>query len=356
MELRHYTPSKIAFALCSIMALGLLTARWIINGQLAGFFLPLAMVCMMLLRLRVQGLRYSVIIDVLACALLYPLALALPLFWAMYYRVYFAAITLAALVFIGDFYALLFTVISVAAGIFLGLWEREHQIGVRIRDTKAGRLYEMQTLQTDLLAATEKIERMTAVSERARIAREIHDNAGHDIIGAYISLQAVRAGLPAGDAALPLFDAALERLARGTDRIREAVHNLAPITALGVETLREACARFPLLPVAFILHGDTNHVPIYIWNALEACLNEALTNAARHARPLRVTVRLDVTPKLVRLCVENDGIGKYGTSKGLGAGLRNLRYRAASIGGSIAVDAGETYKIVCVLPIQGGTS
>jgi two-component system, NarL family, response regulator LiaR len=80
---------------------------------------------------------------------------------------------------------------------------------------------------------------MTAVSERARIAAEIHDNAGHEIIGAYMSLQTARELLSDSNTeALDLYDMALGRLDSGVNKIREAVHNLSPLTALGVEALK----------------------------------------------------------------------------------------------------------------------
>jgi signal transduction histidine kinase len=83
---------------------------------------------------------------------------------------------------------------------------------------------------------------------------------------------------------------------------------------------------------------------------LEPCLNEALTNAARHAKPQKVSVTIDATANLIRLCVENDGFIKA-ISK-MGAGLRNLRHRAAAVGGSVTIDAGETFKLICVIPLK----
>ncbi|MCL2189080.1 MAG: histidine kinase [Defluviitaleaceae bacterium] len=351
--MRDLPPARIIFGVCSIIGFCLLLARWIYSGNAAGFFVTLIMASLFLLRWRVPELRFTIVIDVALCVVIYPLALVLPMFWAMYYRVYFMVLAAIYVFAVWDFTGALYALLGGLAGLFLGLWEQEYRKVLSTRDTEVVRFYHLQSMQADLVTATAQIERMTAVSERARIAREIHDNAGHEIIAAYISLQAVRAGLTGeAQSTLDLFDAALQRLDSGTDRIREAVHNLAPVTALGVETLQAVCARFPAAPIQFNAFGDTNHVPIFVWNTLETCLNEALTNAVRHARPNTVTVTLDTTPRLIRLCIENDGLDAYTTNKHMGVGLRNLRYRAAAIGGSLAIDPGEVFKVICVIPIK----
>ena len=343
--------SKIAYVLCSVIGIGLLVTRWIYSGDITGFFVLLTMLIMFILRWRFPKWSYSVVVDAVLCALISPVTLVLALFWAMYYRIYIALLVLIYLFTMGNMHYIPVIALAAIAGFFLAMWENEIISKLTIRDTEAGRFYELQALQADLMTATAQVERMTTISERARIAREIHDNAGHEIVAAYISLQAVRAGLPEGDAAIPLFDTALQRLDTGVHRVREAVHNLAPITTLGITTLEKICTQFPVLSVSFIPFGDTNHVPMYVWNTLEACLNEALTNASRHARPTFVNVYVDTTPNLVRLCVENDGIDSFQTDKSMGAGLRNLRYRTAAVGGSVATDRGDVFKLICVIPL-----
>jgi len=345
--MKDLTLPEISFITCKIIGFSLLVVRWLIVGDTIGFFLMQFLVCMALLRWRVPKLRLSVLVDVLACAVLMPVALALPLFSAMYYRKYWLA--LALVVFYTDLYTGAIALMAALMGLFLGQWENELKLRLKGRDKSAERYYELEDLQRELLAATAQVERMTVVSERARIAREIHDNAGHEIVAAYMSLQTARVGLEDADPdALDLYDAALNRLEAGANKIREAVHNLAPVTALGVEALQENCRRFET-PVEFNVFGDTNHVPVHIWSVLEACLNEALTNAARHATPKKVIVNLDANPKLVRLYVEND-ITTVKKHK-IGNGLRNLRYRAAAVGGSLTIDPGEKFRLICVVPI-----
>jgi len=351
--MKDLTIPKIGFVCCIIMGFGILGVLWFIDGDTTVFFLTLFMICMTLLRWRVPKISYTVALDVMACVIHFPIALGLSLFSAMYYRKYWAVLALAVIYV--DLYAGAVAALGALAGLFLGLWEKERDTGLKWRDTEAGRFYQLEALQNDLVAATTQIERMSVVSERARIAREIHDNAGHEIVAAYMSLQTAREVI--GDAnpdALVLYDAALERLDKGVNKIRDAVHNLAPVTSLGAEALHETCSRFTAANVNFNVYGGTAHVPVHVWSVLEACLNEALTNAARHARPDIITVNLDATPHIVRLCVENKSAAAIRHT--MGNGLRNLRHRAAAVGGSLSVDPGKIFRVICVIPISKGGS
>lgn len=311
---------KLLFILCKIVGFILLFISWTMTKDAARFFPIIGIAMMSMLRYRIPRIWPSIIIDGILLLILQ------------------------------EYLAFSFFVIS---ELFYRIWEKEYKRGRVLRDNEANRYYELEQLQSDLLAAGAQIERMTAVSERARIAAEIHDNAGHEIIGAYMSLQTARALLNEGEdpsnEALDLYDEGLVRLDGGIQKIREAVHNLSPVTALGIETLRETCDRFPMDEIQFHSYGNMAEVPIYCWNLLDACLNESLTNIVRHADAKRVNIDLDVTPKLIRLCIENDGVRSNMKSEGIG--LRNLRYRAAAVGGNLSIDMGEVFTVICVIPI-----
>ena len=348
---------KLCFLLCNIAGFVLVFALWVHSGELAGFFLLMFLVIMFLLRLRVERSRFTVLLDIAACVATFalwgyaPYVMAIPLFAAMFLGFYPATLAVAYLLFHFDPLLAVLLVFAQLSGVFLGLWARERAEKLKQRDETAGRYYELESLQSDLTAALAQVGRMTAVAERARIARDIHDNAGHEIVAAYISLQTARDMLSGQDTdALALYDAALERLNNGANKIREAVHNLATAAFLGVENLQETCRRFPACEVRFRAYGDTARVPMYVWTMLESCLNESLTNIARHSAATWVTVDLDVTQHIIRLCIENDGVTK--THRHAGNGLRNLHHRAAAIGGSLSVDAGKIFRVICVIPIK----
>ena len=349
-------PQKTAYITTTALGINLLVLHWLLTpgDDITGFFLGLFLICMALLRWRVPKAGFTAVLDVALFTLLSPLFMGLALFSAMYYGMYFAMLAAVYVLFMVDIQLGVIALLCGACGLLLRLWEKEQTRRLKTRDAEAGRYYELEALQSDLMAATAQIERMTAVTERARISREIHDNAGHELVAAYISLQTVRELLDDTDPqALALYDTALQHLDIGVNKVREAVHNLSPVTALGVEALQEICEKFPK-PVAFKVYGDTRRVPVHVWHVLESCLNEGLTNIGKHALPSRIAVTVDATAYIVRLSIENDGVPAAGKKQGMGTGLRNLRHRLVAIGGSLAVaqDKANVYHLVCVVSLK----
>ena len=336
-------------------------ALWLDKSETAGFFLLLSLVVMALVRWRFPKLAPTLLADATACAFLVPFwghaqyALILVIFEGMYRRLYWVVlfgIFFSSTALFANYYSFAaLTALAALCGLFLGKWEQEHEHWRTLRDTEAGKFYKLENRQHKWAEALPRIERMTAVAERARIAREIHDNAGHEIVSAYISFQTMRQMIDSENSeVLELYDAALERLSSGVEKVRETAHNLQTVTSTGVASLLETCKSYPGCPVDFHTYGDTSKIPVYVWSILEACLNESLTNVTRHANANYVSVELDVTRHIIRLCIENDG-GRKGTGK-TGMGLSNLRHRVISIGGSFSVDSDEIFRIICVIPIQ----
>jgi signal transduction histidine kinase len=142
--------------------------------------------------------------------------------------------------------------------------------------------------------------------------------------------------------------------------LRRTVRGISPEAAVGVGSLEEICRRFTACPVAFAVHGDTTAVPVHAWGVLEPCLKEALTNASRHAASSRIDVSLDVGPHIVRLCVHTPQGGlprrptRSSAPNGHGLGLRSLAERARAVGGSIATDTRDGFRLICVLPLGDG--
>lgn len=325
---------------CSFFAL--LLAAWTRSGAAADFFLLLSHLVFFLIRLRLPHMGWTIVIDVLLGLMLgSPLSIVFSLFQALYFG-WFLVLPLIL-------YPLMsFEVVGVAlSGVFLRFWEVERLKRRNQRDLFTRQQVESAALREDLMTALETVERQAIVSERARISRDLHDNAGYEMVAAYMSLQTIRTLLDTEDAdLLELYDVALERLDRGAKTMREAVHDLSTVSHLGVDRLRDMCQN-PI--ISFSAYGDTLQISVGIWHVLETCLKESLTNISRHARATKITVELQVTAHLVRLYIENDGIAS--TKKPMGTGLRNLRYRAIAMGGNLTVNAAECFSVTCVIPL-----
>jgi signal transduction histidine kinase len=88
-------------------------------------------------------------------------------------------------------------------------------------------------------------------------------------------------------------------------------------------------------------------------------LQEALTNAVRHARGARVAVNVHYGPDDVSLSVTNGrGEGPDSEASGDGHGLLGMRERVAAIGGRLDAgpDADGGFHVRAVLPLAGGAT
>lgn len=338
--------------ICKVLGFSLLFFFCIEAGDRVGFFLFLALLTLFILRQRIKKMDLTIFIDCFLCILLMSsweyasYALLIVIFEALAKKQYVTLLTMVYFYTSPEF--LLLFLMNGLGGYFLGCWADERENDLQRHFELRGQVYELASRSDELAAATIQDARMATVAERARISREIHDNAGHDIIAAYISFQTLRDLMTDGEI-LDMYDATLERLSGGVGKIRDILHNLTPVGTPSIGQLEKICAEFPL-EIYFKSHGDMSDVPTYIWNTLAICLKESLTNVSRHATSSYVKAEIDVSTHIIRLYVENDGV--VGNTAPVGRGLANLRYRIQAVGGNLSVSKdGGLFKMICVIPL-----
>ncbi len=101
-------------------------------------------------------------------------------------------------------------------------------------------------------------------------------------------------------------------------------------------------------PVTLLAEGDTGQLPATTSAAVYRIIQEALTNAAKHAPGVPVDVRLAVQPGRVIAVVDSAGP----PGQGSGMGLASMQQRAAAVGGSCtAGPGGSGWSVRAVLPL-----
>jgi two-component system sensor histidine kinase DesK len=182
-----------------------------------------------------------------------------------------------------------------------------------------------------LLAARQDAERMAAIAERERIARDLHDLLGHtlSVIVIKSELAAKLSERDPARAAAEIRD--VERISRNAlQEVRQAIHGYR-----GERIDQElANGRAALAAGGVTLAGEIPPLGVEpaTEHALALALREALTNVLRHARARRCEVRADRTADGLRIVVQDDGVGG---SEQEGAGLSGMRARLAEIGGTM---------------------
>ncbi|MGH8854245.1 MAG: sensor histidine kinase, partial [Telluria sp.] len=183
--------------------------------------------------------------------------------------------------------------------------------------------------------------------ERARIAREIHDDLGGNLTAIKMALAMLVARLPEGQPDL------LERanyLDGLVDRTIEAVHRISldlrpTMLDLGIVAALEWQAREfeNQMGIACVFRGPDGDIDLDEdrATALFRIFQEALTNIAKHAGATRVTVTLrrQRAHLTLSICDNGRGILPADRLKPQSFGLRGMSERAKALGGTLALSA-----------------
>jgi len=245
---------------------------------------------------------------------------------------------------------------------------------VLIRDVTPGKAAD-QTIRSLLKFLQEKDEDRTAFlrrtnsaieSERNRIARDLHDGPVQGVSAASLSLEASLLMIGAGDVdrGVDVLSKVRKELADEADALRALMSGLRPpvLEERGLmPALREAVTRFGVEQgVETDLVGT---LPRPMSSDLETLayrvVQEALTNAAKHARADRVVVSVEATATSLRVEVEDDGRGfdsamtREFLRQGR-VGLASMRERVELANGTFVIRSspGRGTSIVATLPVD----
>jgi signal transduction histidine kinase len=205
--------------------------------------------------------------------------------------------------------------------------------------------------------------REAVVEERARIARELHDAVAH-----HVSVMVVQAGAErrtlegsndgtrevletierTGRSALTEMRRLLGMLRDETDHPLHPQPGLADVPTL-VSQLRDAG-----LAVRLEMDGDRRELPVGIELSAYRIVQEALTNALKHAGDAEATVHVRYGSDLLELEITDDGGGGHESSLPGGHGLVGMRERVALYGGRFRASPNPAggFTVHALLPIR----
>jgi signal transduction histidine kinase len=189
------------------------------------------------------------------------------------------------------------------------------------------------------------------LSERARLARDLHDTLAQEIAGSRMLLQAAeRDWERRPDAARRQVRAVVDALGTHLAETRGIIHDLTPpaLERDGLETaLHDLCARADAAPgapsVSVSTRGEPAPVPADRAVALLRVTRGLVANACEHARATHVRVTLQHADGAVAVEVCDDGTGfdpatALSGKEGRGFGLTAARDRLAELEGTLTVD------------------
>jgi signal transduction histidine kinase len=205
--------------------------------------------------------------------------------------------------------------------------------------------------------------REAVVEERARIARELHDAIAHNVSMMVVQAGAERRVLDEQSGTTHEVLETIERIGRGalTEMRRlvgmlrsDAGDPLAPQPGLDDLPTLVGQVREAGLPVELHVEGERRGLPVGIELSAYRIVQEALTNALKHAGEAHASVRVRYGADSLELEIVDDGAGAPVPVVSGGHGLVGMRERVALYGGRL--DAGRRpsggFAVRVLLPIR----
>ncbi|MEQ0574714.1 two-component system sensor histidine kinase DosT [Mycobacterium tuberculosis] len=190
-----------------------------------------------------------------------------------------------------------------------------------------------------LATAQRQMREVEILTDRDRIARDLHDHVIQRLFAVGLTLQgaAPRARVPAVRESIY---SSIDDLQEIIQEIRSAIFDLhaGPSRATGLRHRLDKVIdqlAIPALHTTVQYTGPLSVVDTVLANHAEAVLREAVSNAVRHANATSLAINVSVEGD-VRVEVVDDGVGISGDITE--SGLRNLRQRADDAGGEFTVE------------------
>lgn len=243
---------------------------------------------------------------------------------------------------------------AVLFGTIMYYWSKSRAESNELTDDLRRRIYELELTQARLLADYQDAEKLSRLTERQRIAEMLHDDLGHELTAAQLSLRAYKTLLESGqiekaNETLPKIE---QKLDYSLTQLKETVKQIEPTLDIGFHDLKHMVDEYTY-PVQFTHKGSVQQIKPYMWQLMLMSVKEGLTNITKHANPHHIHIGLETTDFIVRLVIENDGV-KANRGAIYGSGLRYMRNRLEAVNGSLSVQSDVWFKLIIIIPFETG--
>jgi signal transduction histidine kinase len=189
--------------------------------------------------------------------------------------------------------------------------------------------------------------------ERARLARELHDETGQALASILLGLRSLEQTLDS-ESALARVAAVRELVVTTLHDVRRLAVELRPAALddfglqAALERLVETYSAGASATVDLEVRVGSERLPSDVETTLYRIVQESLTNVTKHARAERVSVLLTRTDRAAVLVVEDDGTGFDEAQRTDGLGLAGMRERVGLVGGRLRVETSRAGTTIAV--------
>jgi signal transduction histidine kinase len=204
-----------------------------------------------------------------------------------------------------------------------------------------------------------RIEDQSALQERNRIAREIHDSLGHTLTAQSIQIDSALLLQHSNSEESRFFLKEAKQLCKqALQEVRQSVATLRTdprqgksLDNMATNLIREFRVTTAIEPTYVI--RLSHPIPAEAVSALYRVLQEALTNITRHSRATNVLLQLFTEDRTLHLYVHDNGKGFDPDQNSTGFGLQGMRERIIALGGQFKLSSqiGEGCRISVKVPL-----
>lgn len=208
----------------------------------------------------------------------------------------------------------------------------------------------------ELKEKNQRIEEISLLKERNRIAREIHDTLGHTLTGAIIQLEAAKKLINIDQEKTRLAIEKTQQITRdGFLEVRRAIHALKPLLIEdgnlkdALEALFEKVENDFNVTIERHIKGDSP-IEESCKVSLYRMVQESMTNSIRHGHASRIVLSFENRENYVEISIHDNGVGCERIEEG--NGLKGIRERVFYHHGKISIKSktNEGFHLKIVIP------
>jgi len=208
--------------------------------------------------------------------------------------------------------------------------------------TLSGRLIALKARNRKLEAEVRQLARRTPTqhAERRRLERDLHDGVQNELVSLLVKLRQIERDRDTPPALAGMLASVGANATAALDSVREITLGVPPLLLLRLGVLDALRAQVKRTPADVSLEGtaprssDAAEVAVYF-----SCL-EAIQNVAKHAGPdAHVTFKLHHAERNLTVRIADDGVGFDPADTLAGTGLKNIRDRIQTMGGSVKINS-----------------
>ena len=183
---------------------------------------------------------------------------------------------------------------------------------------------------------TDELKRLSAIEERNRIARDIHDTLGHNMTALIMQLQMAEHYAKSDEVkSTEMLNSSLNTAKESLTKIREVVETLRgkeTSPEMAIKTLVEEFSEKTGAEIELKIEGEMSN-NYGVNSAIYHIVQEGMTNAIRHGNASKIWINLTYSNKNIKFSIKDNGAGAVAFIEGFG--LKGIRERVESFGGKV---------------------